>query len=154
MKCRDLPRCVRGKLYISEHSIHRHHPNAHPLRTINPEAQHRQNGEEIANQDAYVVNIRKRCHDTRHETHHSHHHSPPDAHPRRQGERIYAKVPLTKPLNWIPGPELLDRVIGTWMGKLSDYDAESWAKFVLDKCKGNKNCYATSSFQCKGIPMS
>ncbi|KAK0719378.1 hypothetical protein B0H67DRAFT_551757 [Lasiosphaeris hirsuta] len=62
----------------------------------------------------------------------------------------FEKVKLSKPLNWSPGRTLSRERINFYYGEpLHKYDAESWADYVLKKCKTDDkdDCYSTISYQ-------
>ncbi len=64
------------------------------------------------------------------------------------GKDGFKKLELEKPLNWLPGPRLFPaNVIAGFNAELSQYDAESWADYVLEQCTRYSACTSTASYQ-------
>ncbi|KAK1974936.1 hypothetical protein LZ30DRAFT_786648 [Colletotrichum cereale] len=62
----------------------------------------------------------------------------------------FVQVPLPAPLNWVAGAPLFpSQLIAGYNADLGDYTAETWAAYVLDKCKSFSAC--TSSMTFSGI---
>ena len=61
----------------------------------------------------------------------------------------YKRVKLDEPLNWSAGPRLFPAmVIAGFHASVPEYDADSWAEYVLDKCKQFSGvCTSTVSFK-------
>ncbi|KAB5582278.1 hypothetical protein GE09DRAFT_1210928 [Coniochaeta sp. 2T2.1] len=61
----------------------------------------------------------------------------------------YERVNFEEPLNWGPGPRLFPAmVVAGFNAPEPEYDAGSWAKYVLNKCKQfGGACTSTISFK-------
>ncbi|KAK1961962.1 hypothetical protein LY78DRAFT_587599 [Colletotrichum sublineola] len=59
----------------------------------------------------------------------------------------FVQVPLPTPLNWVAGSSLFpSQIIAAYHGELGDYTADTWAAYVLEKCKGYTACTSSMSF--------
>ncbi|CAH0058451.1 unnamed protein product [Clonostachys solani] len=59
----------------------------------------------------------------------------------------FVKVTLEEPQNWIAGPSLFpSNVLAGYSGDFCDYTADTWAQFVLDKCKTFDACTSALAF--------
>lgn len=66
--------------------------------------------------------------------------------------RDFVQVELADPQNWIAGPSLFPGdVIAGYHADMDQYDTDSWAEYVLEKCKGQNACDSTSSYSGKLI---
>ncbi|KAK1596070.1 uncharacterized protein LY79DRAFT_667560 [Colletotrichum navitas] len=62
----------------------------------------------------------------------------------------FVKVALPSPLNWVAGAPLFpSQVIASYHAELGDYTSDTWAAYVLEKCKTYTAC--TSSMTFSGI---
>ncbi|KAK1995952.1 hypothetical protein LX36DRAFT_682706 [Colletotrichum falcatum] len=59
----------------------------------------------------------------------------------------FVEVPLPAPLNWVAGRSLFpSQVIASYNAEIGDYTADTWAAYVLGKCKGFAACTSSMSF--------
>ncbi|PHH65575.1 hypothetical protein CDD81_2010 [Ophiocordyceps australis] len=59
----------------------------------------------------------------------------------------FKRLDLAEPLNWISGETLLPgRVMRGFHGDEHQYDAESWAQYILENCINTPGCKSTISF--------
>jgi hypothetical protein len=57
------------------------------------------------------------------------------------------QVAFEPPLNWLAGPSLFpSKIIASYHAGLAEYNAISWADFVLQKCMNITACTSTSSY--------
>ena len=70
-------------------------------------------------------------------------------HKQRAAGAVFHPVPLPPPENWIAGPQLFPRqVIAGYNADYKDYNADTWAAYILEQAKGFSA--ATSCHSCSG----
>lgn len=68
----------------------------------------------------------------------------------RRDVKGFVRLDLQEPLNWVPGYELLTHVIGEFIVDKDQFDAESFASYVLTKCTTKyPDTTATSTYLCE-----
>ena len=67
----------------------------------------------------------------------------------REAGAVFYPVVLPPPENWVPGPQLFPyQVIAGYNADYKDYNADTWAKYILEKAEGFDQ--ATSCSSCSG----
>ena len=68
-------------------------------------------------------------------------------HQQREAEAIFHPVFLTPPENWLAGPQLFPgQVIAGYHADYNDYNADTWAKYILEQAQGFEAATSCSSF--------
>lgn len=68
-------------------------------------------------------------------------------HKLRAAGAVFHPVPLPPPEDWLAGPQLFPRqVISGYHADYKDYNADTWAAYILEKAKGFAAATSCSSF--------
>ena len=68
-------------------------------------------------------------------------------HKPRAAGAVFYPVPLPPPEDWLPGPQLFPRqVIAGYSADYKDYNADTWATYILEQAQGFAAATSCASF--------